>query len=110
MDDTLEAVSVVIPVAVALLTIAPAWSLINSFRSKPIPEEALYKDKDGVASEDSMTTYKSRRPFIPVFIGCALGLAASFALAVFATVKKHHFGLIPIIWLLSASWASLLYA
>jgi hypothetical protein len=112
VDDTLEAVSYAIPVVIGVLTISPAWTLVTSFRrTKVTATDALYQDNDGTATENSMKAYSARRPFVFIFIGSALGLAASFGLAVFATVetvKQESFHLSSI-WALNLAWVRLIF-
>lgn len=107
MDENIEAVSYAIPILVGVLTISPAWTLVKSFRrTKTTTDNALYQDKDGIATEESMAAYSTKTSLVFIFMSCLLGLAASFALAVFATVSRAYFHHIPSIWLLSVSWVS----
>jgi hypothetical protein len=66
----------------------------------------LYEDEDGVATEESMARFSNKRQFVVIFFATPIGIAASFGLAVWATVLKHSFSDLTItqLWLLFASW------
>jgi hypothetical protein len=103
-EETLRVISHALPVLIGVLTISPLWTLVASFRrTRTVAQDALYQDKDGVATKESMAAYSTTRQFILVFIGTGLGLAASFSLAVFATVNSQSFDILSI-WLLNLSW------
>lgn len=105
MDASLETVSYVIPATIAVFTVPVIWRFAKSIRSsKVVKEDALYKDEDGEATEESMKRYSTKRSFTVIFAALAVGVAASFALAVLATVKSLEIGYTTIIWLLFWSW------
>lgn len=98
------------PILIGLFTIPTAWRFIRNFKSPRVTNhEALYEDKDGVATEESMAKYSTKRQFVIVFTSLTVGLLASFGLAVFATVVKNEFShsAFTHIWLLFVSWVSL---
>lgn len=81
-------------------------------RDKPLRPE-IYEDKDGVATEESMSRFSTKVYFVFVFLSIAVGLSASFALAVYATARKNASfwdgGLIAL-WLLFSVWVSIVSA
>ncbi|THV47194.1 hypothetical protein BGAL_0328g00070 [Botrytis galanthina] len=95
------------PILIGLFTIPTAWRFIRNFKSPRVTNhEALYEDKDGVATEESMAKYSTKRQFVIIFTSLIVGLLASFGLAVFATVVKNEFShsAFTHIWLLFVSW------
>lgn len=105
MDASLKTVSYVIPVLIAIFTIPVIWRFAKNIRStKTIKEDEIYQDEDGKATEESMAKYSTKRSFILIFLGTALGVASSFALAVIATIESMNIKNSTIIWLLFWSW------
>lgn len=105
MEDPLRTASYAAPALVAILTIPPVWRFAGLIRHRKTPKvdrDAVYEDKDGAATEESMKNYSTRGSFIAVFVASALGLAASLSLVVVATV--FHFHDVTHIWLLYWSW------
>ncbi|KAK0126528.1 hypothetical protein ONS95_008123 [Cadophora gregata] len=105
MDDPFGAVSYAAPALVGILTIPPVWrfaKLIRRGKPAKLDRDAIYEDKDGAATADSMKNYSTTKQFTAVFVACALGLAAALALVVVATV--YHLPDITRIWLLFWSW------
>lgn len=97
------------PILIGLFTIPTAWRFIRNFKSPRVANhEALYEDKDGVATEESMAKYSTKPQFVIIFTSLIVGLLASFGLAVFATVVKDEFShwSLTHIWLLFVSWVS----
>ncbi|TGO20737.1 hypothetical protein BPAE_0269g00070 [Botrytis paeoniae] len=95
------------PILIGLFTIPTAWRFIRNFKSPRVTNhEVLYEDKDGVATEESMAKYSTKRQFVIIFTSLIVGLLASFGLAVFATVVKNEFShwSFTHIWLLFVSW------
>ncbi|KAM0310141.1 hypothetical protein ACHAO8_008382 [Botrytis cinerea] len=95
------------PILIGLFTIPTAWRFIRNFKSPRVANhEALYEDKDGVATEESMAKYSTKPQFVIIFTSLIVGLLASFGLAVFATVVKDEFShwSLTHIWLLFVSW------
>ncbi|KAE8451411.1 hypothetical protein EG329_004040 [Mollisiaceae sp. DMI_Dod_QoI] len=105
MDASLETVSYVIPTLIAIFTIPVIWRFAKNIRnSKTIKEDVLYEDHDGKATEESMAKYSTKRSFIVIFVGTALGIASSFSLSVIATIDSMGLEYVTIIWLLFWSW------
>ena len=109
MAGPLDALPLAIPFIVAVLTLRPAWTLVRSVRrTKTLDDGALYEDRDGVATKESMAAYSSKQSFIVIFISSGLGLSASIALTVFAIAKElwrnpdgvdlSHVGLLILSW------------
>ncbi|KAF7952508.1 uncharacterized protein EAE97_002005 [Botrytis byssoidea] len=95
------------PILIGLFTIPTAWRFIRNFKSPRVTNHGvLYEDKDGVATEESMAKYSTKRQFVIIFTSLTVGLLASFGLAVFATVVKNEFShsAFTHIWLLFVSW------
>ncbi|TGO38380.1 hypothetical protein BHYA_0076g00310 [Botrytis hyacinthi] len=107
MTSYINELSNAAPILIGLFTIPTAWRFIRNFKSPRVTNhEALYEDKDGVATEESMAKYSTKRQFVIIFTSLIVGLLASFGLAVFATVVKNEFShwSFTHIWLLFASW------
>ena len=77
------------------------------WRVKSTNEEVLYKDEDGTATEESMAKYSTKAQFASISVAAGVGLAVSFAVAVFATVRRGNLSsnlrLIQL-WLLFPAW------
>ncbi|TGO47858.1 hypothetical protein BOTNAR_0503g00020 [Botryotinia narcissicola] len=95
------------PILIGLFTIPTAWRFIRNFKSPRVTNHGvLYEDKDGVATEESMAKYSTKRQFVTIFTSLTVGLLASLGLAIFATVVKNEFShsVFTHIWLLFVSW------
>lgn len=81
------------------------------FRVKVPNEKAIYEDKDGAATEESMARYSAKTQFVVIFVAAAVGLLESFAMAVVATVwqKEYMYSDLSVTqaWLLFPSWVSI---
>ena len=67
------------------------------------------EDEDGVATEESMSRYSTKHQFAVSIGVTAVGLAVSFALAVFATVRRENSfseSCLTQLWLLFPAWVS----
>ena len=85
---------------IALLTIVGVVSHFREPKSKP----ALYEDKDGVASEESMAAYRAKYPKILLSIFTVLGFATAVCLAVLGTLD-HRLDPMPLEnWLTAGQW------
>lgn len=108
MDSYIIQLSYAAPTLIGLFTIPTAWRFARNFKSpKSTNHEALYEDKDGVATEDSMAKYSTKLQFVMIFTSLIVGLLVSFGSAVFATVeKKEGFSdyCLMQLWLLFVSW------
>ena len=105
MEDPLKIASYAAPVFIVTATTPVVWRFAKSIRqAKPIKGEGLYEDKDGKATEESMTKYSAKKAFILIFIGVGFGMAASFALAVNSLVRLMEYHEFPLIWLLFGCW------
>jgi hypothetical protein len=67
-------------------------------QAEPIMHQHLYKDKDGMATEESMASYSTKTPFKFIFIGVALGLIASLAHMVNHILEVHEAGMILLLF------------
>lgn len=103
MDDLPNVVPYVATTIIAISTIPTLWRIASIIRhGKIVKDHGIYEDKDGTATEESMAQYSTKKSFVVIFIGVALGLAASFALAVAGMV--YHMDGVTRIWLLFGSW------
>jgi hypothetical protein len=83
MKGLLKVAPYAAPAFIVTATIPVVWRFAKSIRqAKPIKNEGLYEDKDGVG----------------------FGMAASFALAVNSLVQLMEYHEFPLIWLLFGSW------
>lgn len=92
---------------VVLFSLPSIWRLAKApWRVNPPSSPTLYEDEDGVATEESMAHFSTKRQFVVIFFAAPIGIAASFGLAVWATVLKPSFSdlIIVQLWLLFASW------
>lgn len=93
--------------ALLLFSLPSLWRLCKApWRAKSSSVAALYEDEDGIATEESMQRLSSKKQFTVLFVAAAVGIVASFGLAVWATIRKDSFSEIAItqLWLLFASW------
>ncbi|TVY20099.1 ATP-dependent bile acid permease [Lachnellula arida] len=106
MDDPLQLLQYAVPVVVAILTIPSVWQFARNIRrGKDSNPGELYEDKDGVASKESTSNFSARKQIIVISLAVGLGLASSFAFAVFATVSPSSaFDDVTQPWLLFGSW------
>ena len=105
MDDPVRAVSYAAPALVGVLTIPPVWrfaGFIRRGKTTKLDRDAVYEDRDGTATEESMKKYSTKKQFTAIFVGCGVGLAAALALVIVATIYRFHD--ITRIWLLFWSW------
>jgi hypothetical protein len=83
MVDLLELSSYAAPAYIAATTIPVIWKFAKNIRRpRPVKSEALYEDRDGKATEESMAAYSTKRQFIVIFLALGFGTAASFTLVV----------------------------
>ncbi|KAL3419949.1 ABC transporter [Phlyctema vagabunda] len=112
MDTQTENVIYAAAVLIGLITVPSVVRLVRGpWRIKVTNNDGLYEDEDGKATEESMTKYSIKTAFISISITTALGLAASFAQAVFLTVKKDSASttaFLTKVWLQFAVWVLLL--
>ena len=88
---------------IVFLTIPALFGAVLHFR-EPKSKPALYEDKDGVASEESMAAYTAKYPKILLSIFTVVGFATAVCLAVLGTVDR---GLDPMFlenWLTAGQW------
>ena len=107
MDTPLAKLSYIASAVLAFLTLPSLVRIAKSPWRAKSTNGGLYEDKDGKATEESVAGYSTKRSFTVVFVAVATGLATSFALAVFATVRRDHsyskLSLVNI-WVLFAAW------
>lgn len=111
MDSNTENVVYASAILTALFTIPSIRRLAkSSSRVKGANQDAVYEDVDGAATEESMAEYSTKGAFIAIFIAATLGLATSFAEAVYSTIERRHFtsSRLPLtqVWLLFTIWVS----
>ena len=107
MDSSLANWAYAFLILIAVFAIPSIWRLAKApWRVKTIVEPEIYEDEDGVATEESMAQYSQKIPFIFILGSTSIGLAESFALAVFATVRKEFFSELCLTetWLLFVAW------
>ncbi|KAI9649273.1 hypothetical protein NHQ30_001843 [Ciborinia camelliae] len=90
MDSYSNELSYAAPALIGLFTIPTAWRFVRNFKQpRSTNHEALYEDRDGVATEESMANHSTKLQFVIIFTSLIVGLLVSFGLAVFATVEKN---------------------
>jgi hypothetical protein len=109
MDSSITTTSYAVFILTAIFTI-PAISRLakRPWRVKSTNEgDGIYEDKDGRATEESMAKYSTKAQFAVIFAASSIGLATSFALAIFATVRRENqFSELSLVqlWMLFAAW------
>jgi hypothetical protein len=106
MDDPLHLLFYILPALITLLTLPSIWVFARSIhRAKDVDHGGLYEDRDGVATQESMEEFSARKLIILISAAVTVGLAASFAFAVFVTVSPvPAFDDVTRLWLLFWSW------
>lgn len=108
MNHFLQVLPYAVPSVAAVFTVPSIWHVAKNFRrGKDANYKGVYVDKDGVATKESMDRFSAKWPIILISFGVALGVAASFAFAVCATLT--HSSTINVVaqpWLLCGSWVS----
>ncbi len=90
-------------VALAVVLTVPAITSITSHLRTPKPGSDIYEDKDGVATEKSVSEYSAKIPKIFLGIFTIAGLFTSIALAVLGTIDGRE-RLFVENWLNVAQW------
>jgi hypothetical protein len=93
MGDLLKLGTYAAPAFIVATTIPVVWKFAKNIRRpRQTKNEGLYEDRDGKATEESMTAYSTKKQFIVIFIGLGIGLLASLALVVntFAQILEFH--------------------
>ena len=109
MDSSIATTSYAFFILTAIFTIPSTIRLAQRpWRAKSTNDgDGIYEDKDGRATEESMAKYSTKAQFAVMFAASAMGLAISFALAVFAAVRTENpFSELSVVqlWLLFAAW------
>lgn len=108
MDTNTENLIYASAALTALITIPSVLKFAKGpWRVKPTNTESLYEDEDGAATAESLKNFSTKYAFLFIYGAVALGLAASFAQAVFATVRRsngYSSILITQVWLLFVVW------
>jgi len=102
-DLTAKATGIAALVVVSLLTLPAIHDIVIHFRASK-PKAGIYADKDGTATEESMSAYSVTIPKLLLAIFSSLGLLTAIALAVLATVRHNDDPLFLENWLNVASW------
>lgn len=92
---------------VVIFSLPSLWRLCKApWRVNSPSPPTLYEDEDGIATVESMELFSTKRQFVLIFFAAAIGIAASFGLAVWATVLRDSFSEFTILqlWMLFASW------
>jgi hypothetical protein len=111
MDISLDNASWTAFAVVVLFSLPSLLRLCKApWRVKSPSPPALYEDEDGIATVESMELFSTKRQFVVIFFASAIGIAASFGVAVCATVLRDSFSESTILqlWLLFASWVGAL--
>ena len=107
MADLLTFGKYAAPAFVVATTVPVVWSFGKNLRTpKVVKSEGLYEDRDGKASEESMTAYSTKKQFVVIFVGTGVGIAASFTLLVNTFIQALEFNEPPLIWVTFGCWVS----
>jgi hypothetical protein len=108
MESSIASTSYAAFVLTALFTVPSISRLAKRpWRVKTANDDGIDEDKDGVATEESMAEFSNKVQFVVIFAATGIGLALSFALAVFATVRRENsFSELCLtqLWLLFPAW------
>ena len=108
MDGSIANTSYASFVLTAIFTIPSLLRLAKRlWRVKATNNDGVYEDEDGMATEESMAKYSAKDFFAVIFGVAGIGLAVSFASAVFATVRRENsFSELALtqLWLLFSAW------
>jgi hypothetical protein len=88
-----------------LSTIPSAIGLISHLRSSKVKSK-IYKDKDGIATEEAVAAYSNKLSKIFIFVLTNLGFLVSLALAVLGTLHLTNDGFFLENWLNVGAWVS----
>lgn len=91
--------------ALVLILTIPSIINITSHLRTPKPASNIYEDKDGVATEKSVSEYSAKVPKIFLGIFTIAGLFTSIALAVFETIEGREWMFVEN-WLNFGQWVS----
>lgn len=105
MADPLKILSFAFPAFVAASTTPVVWRFAKNIRqAKPAKNDAIYEDKDGKATEESMASYSTKRQFIVIFVAVAVGLSASLAHIINAFLHILEVAQLDLILMLFGCW------
>lgn len=94
---------------ILLSTVSSVYVLASTgLKTKVRNVSQLYRDEDGVATEDSMAEYSTKIPTILICILSILGLGDAIALAVLSTLGLTNDNYFIENWLNVASWVFML--
>lgn len=108
MDSSIASTSYAAFILTAIFTVPSISRLAKRpWRVKTTNDDGIYKDEDGAATEESMAKFSNKAQFAVILGATGVGLAVSFALAIFATVRRENsFSELSFtqIWLLFPAW------
>jgi hypothetical protein len=88
-----------------LSTLPSAVCHISHLRSSKA-ESDIYKDKDGIATEEAVAAYSNKLPKIFIFVLTNLGFLVSLALAVLGALHLTNDGFFLENWFNVGAWVS----
>lgn len=91
-------------VLVLLLTFPSIFGIASHFWAPKTKSDAVYEDKDGVATKESEAAYSAKIPKTLLSIFSVSGLAISIVLAVLGTLNDDAFFIES--WLNAAQWVN----
>ena len=109
MDSSIANTSYASFILTAIFSIPSIFRLAKRPWRGKVAKDGVYEDEDGAATEESMEKFSVKRLFAVIYGITGTGLAISFALAVFATVRRSSsFSEICLtqLWLLFPAWVS----
>jgi hypothetical protein len=107
MADLLTFGKYAAPAFVVATTVPVVWKFGKNLRNpRLVKSEALYEDRDGKATEESMKAYSTKKQFIVIFVGLGVGIAATFALLVNTFIQVLEFHDPSLIWITFGCWVS----
>lgn len=92
--------------ALAVLLTVPAIIAVYAHLCHKKMRPALYKDKDGVATQESMAAFSAKTPKIVLTIFSSAGFGIAVALAVLTTVSRVDNLSLVQHWLNVAQWVN----
>jgi hypothetical protein len=110
MDSSIASTSYASFILTAIFTFPSISRLAKRPWRVKVAKDGVYEDEDGTATEESMAKYSTKPLFALIYGFTSTGLAVSFALAVFATVRRaNSFSELCVtqLWLLFPAWVSI---
>lgn len=102
--DSASLIAAAVPLVLTTLLTIPALVSGVSHICQPKSKQAVYEDKDGEATEETMAAYSTTYPKIFLSTFTVLGFGTAVALAVLSTLDRSLDHLFLENWLTAGEW------